>query len=200
MGENLYCTEIESRDIRLVFNQLVDNARYSYGDDPYNGTISTTSLARIIYYSDKYGKRIASKFNKEPKEKFYPNKWETNAVNLGLVGYQPYSTSYSRLGYHISHAKGERWVNNYVIVRQDNSDLVYRGYITLSGAKRDAKEYALKHGIELFIEQQRSTGDYVRVAAMNLEANGKLVHTQRSSKTKAYLPIYHYVLFVGAGC
>lgn len=199
MGATGYVKEIETRDICKVFHSLVEDAKELYGDNPYNDSISTTSLNIVFHFADKYGKRVASKFNKVNSDKFYPGKRETNAVNLGLVGYQPYSVNFYKLPVLERRVRGEHWTNEYAI--QDNiTNNVMSEINGLTKAKQYAKEYIKSHENDVDIMRKRSNGLYVPIMRIQLVENGKLAHTKRTSKTKIYIPKYHYVLFIVASC
>ena len=73
MGASDIYTSRRAVDMSTAFNQLVDNAEYESGHDPYNGTISTCDGFRDMskWFNELLGKRRKTqKFLKECKEKF----------------------------------------------------------------------------------------------------------------------------------
>ena len=70
-----------------AFTALVHEAIYEYGHDPYNGTISTTSLSR------RAPKIIRKRFTEKAREDAYKvaeaddwgEKWESRAIDCGAT-------------------------------------------------------------------------------------------------------------------
>lgn len=70
-----------------AFAALVHEALYEYGHDPYNGTISTTSLSRMA------PKVIRKRFTEKAREEAYEiaeaddwgEKWESRAIDCGAT-------------------------------------------------------------------------------------------------------------------
>lgn len=70
-----------------AFKALVQEAEWEYGHDPYNGTISTTSLSR------KPVKVIRKRFTEKAREEAYKvaeaddwgEKWESRVIDCGAT-------------------------------------------------------------------------------------------------------------------
>lgn len=84
------CNFIEFKaagNVKEAFLELVSEAEWEHGHDPYNGTISTTGL-RSGY------KRIADEWSEEAREKAiaaaeeddWGEKWESRALYCGKCG------------------------------------------------------------------------------------------------------------------
>lgn len=71
-----------------TFAALVHEAMYEYGHDPYNGTISTTSMSR------RPAKVIRKRFTEKAREEAYKvaekdgwgEKWEARVIDCGASG------------------------------------------------------------------------------------------------------------------
>jgi hypothetical protein len=83
------CNFIEfkaAKTAREAFNALVSEATWEYGHDPYNGTISTTSLSRRAARNvgqKTYGPRAEKKAIKMAEEDNWGEKWEARVIDCG---------------------------------------------------------------------------------------------------------------------
>lgn len=75
-----------------------------------------------------------------------------------------------------------------------------RQYNNLTEAKRDAKEYTKLMKKDITVYQHRSNGEKFKLGEMQLITDGKEYKSARKTKTKTYLPIRKYILFVYAAC
>ena len=87
MGATNFMIFGKGKTARETFNALVAEAEYNYGHDPYNGTISTTSLSR------KPAKVIRKRFTKKAIDDAYEvaekddwgEKWESRVIDCGAT-------------------------------------------------------------------------------------------------------------------
>lgn len=72
MGASDIYTSRRAVDMRTAFDQLVENAEYEWGHDPYNGTISTCEYRDMSkWFNELLGtKRKTKKFLIECQDKF----------------------------------------------------------------------------------------------------------------------------------
>ena len=82
------CNFIEfkvAKTARQAFDELVNEALYEYGHDPYNGTISTTSLSRrpIKVIQKTWGPRAEKKAVKIADADGWGEKWESRVIDCG---------------------------------------------------------------------------------------------------------------------
>lgn len=72
---------------REAFDKLVAKAEKRYGDNPYNGTISTTSLsskpAKVI--RKRYTKNAMKEAAKVAESDDWGEKWESRAIDCGAT-------------------------------------------------------------------------------------------------------------------
>lgn len=89
-GAESFSVASTGKDAMEVFNQLVSEAEYEYGHDPYNGTISTTDFdGRVIWIADKYTEesdRLAREYIEKDDN---GEKWESRCLDLGELPDQP---------------------------------------------------------------------------------------------------------------
>lgn len=77
----------EGKNVRETFTTLVEQAEWEYGHDPYNGTISTTSLSRKapVVVQKTWGPLAQKKAIKFANDDGYGEKWESRAIDCGRV-------------------------------------------------------------------------------------------------------------------
>lgn len=91
MGANDFVEEGIGIDPREVFQELCRDARDMYGSDPYNGTISTTSLGVCRKRFDRANKTNEKKAWDFVEAQDGGRKWTADYVDVGVVGYIAYS-------------------------------------------------------------------------------------------------------------
>ena len=70
-----------------AFDQLVAEAEWEHGHDPYNGTISTTSLVgKPVKVAEKWGEWAREMAIQEADEHGWGEKWESRAIDCGEFG------------------------------------------------------------------------------------------------------------------
>jgi hypothetical protein len=89
-GAQSFSVASDGTDAREVFKQLVDEAYYEYGHDPYNGTISTTDFnGRVIKIADVYSEEADTKAREYIEKDGNGEKWESRCLDLGELPDQP---------------------------------------------------------------------------------------------------------------
>lgn len=83
MGAEWFCNRASGKNAREAFDKLCEIAIHNYGNDPYNGTISTCSMGKCTLTFDKYESENVNKAIEHIKETDYGNKWYANYVDLG---------------------------------------------------------------------------------------------------------------------
>jgi hypothetical protein len=205
MGATVYNIEIKTNDLKKTFNELVEKAILHYGDDPYNGTISTTSLGANITEEIpanilKNEKKLRDFINDiENDAIIYPRKWETAYIDLGIDHYKAFTPTWKADKETPKRQKGVKTVQKYSYGVK-NSRNHSRQYNNLTEAKRDAKEYTKLMKKDITVYQHRSNGEKFKLGEMQLITDGKEYKSARKTKTKTYLPIRKYILFVYAAC
>lgn len=138
MGACPFLVEWTGSDYRDGFRELVREAEYEYGTDPYNGSISTCSLHRgaPTRISDRYNKTAEKKALKYLEEKDDGVKWYAKVLDLGVVDYQ--IVSYKKRPGKKAEA---RWETFYVVY-EDVKRL--KSFKTLAEANRYLKTVVAK--------------------------------------------------------
>lgn len=209
MGATTFTMTAKGTDVKEVFNNLVEEAQHMYGNDPYNGTISTTSLANEI----RLPKEVQNSKNKDKAinellrkdENFgFTHKWETRYADLGVAHYESYAPKWVADTRKPKIEKGVRTEKKFSVVKKQNNFITrtrsYQAinkFSNITEAKKYAKEQALKTGEELTIMQHRSNGEMFQVGHMNLIAD-KTYKTPRKLKTKVVKPVNEFLFFVYA--
>lgn len=84
---NFYVTEC-GRDEYDAFSKLVKEAQKEYGEDEYNGTISTTDLVGApVVIAKKFSAESEDAGCKYAKKNNYGEKWESRCLDLGVTEY-----------------------------------------------------------------------------------------------------------------
>lgn len=84
---NFYVTEC-GRDEYDAFSKLVKEAQKEYGEDEYNGTISTTDLVGApVVIAKKFSAESEHAGYEYAKRNNYGEKWESRCLDLGVKEY-----------------------------------------------------------------------------------------------------------------
>ena len=92
MGGISFTDWIDAVDAKTGFKQLVETATFSYGHDPYNGTISTCSMGELVKsFSGKAdnNKKAIERYLYQNDQQFV--KYKANYIDCGIVGYVEYA-------------------------------------------------------------------------------------------------------------
>lgn len=70
-----------------AFKELVQQAEWEYGHDPYNGTISTTSLSRrpVKVIRKRFTKKAVDDAYKVAEKDGWGEKWESRVIDCGAT-------------------------------------------------------------------------------------------------------------------
>lgn len=70
-----------------AFKALVQEAEWEYGHDPYNGTISTTSLSRrpVKVIRKRFTEKARQEAVKVAEEDDWGEKWESRVIDCGAT-------------------------------------------------------------------------------------------------------------------
>ena len=89
MGAAEFFNTIDAETPEEGYNRLCERAIEEYGNDPYNGTISTTRLYGCSSpNTSKFTSTAAKKALKAAREADFGRKGNCRAIDLGVVGYQ----------------------------------------------------------------------------------------------------------------
>lgn len=203
MGATLFTMKEIGNNVENVFKSLVEEARYMYGDDPYSGSIATTSLGHEIIPDKKLEKALQKgdwKTIEDYTDTLYTEKRYTNYIKK-VKHYEGFTPKWVNDKETVTRKKGVRNIAKFTIVLKSQLNRLSRWartYETLTEAKREAKALALREGESVVILQYRSNGETFQIGRMNLESDGKQYKSKRTAKTKVYLPVYEIEFFVAA--
>lgn len=204
MGAITYTITAQGNNVREVFNELVEEA---LGNDPYNGTITTTILANKLnlpkeVQNAKNKKKAMDEFLMDNEDFGFVSKRKTRYVNLGPVRYESYVPQWVSDAHKPKVEKGVKTEKKFSVVRSQNivATRFQAGneFQTITEAKKYAKEQALKTGEDFTIMQHRLNGRIFQVGHMNLIADGKTYKTPCKLKTKVIKCVNEYIFFVYA--
>lgn len=89
MGAHNFCYTVESSSLVDTFNNLVEDAIHDYGNDSYNGTISTCDLdSRASKSFPVYSKKTEKEGMAFVEKECYGEKCRCSYVDLGVSGYE----------------------------------------------------------------------------------------------------------------
>lgn len=206
MGGTTFTQTSYGTNVGEVFGALVNEAISYYGWDPYNGSISTTSLGCEIDLK-KYPKlEKALKKNDwetidEYDEILHPEKRISTYIKE-LAYYNAFEPKWYNIKETVIRKKGVQKLKRFVVVQKSklNERLPFGTQVfeTISDAKKAAKAKSLMTKENVYVLQMRSDNSKVKVGTFELLTDGKQFKSQRQSKTKVYLPVYKFTFFVFA--
>lgn len=149
MGAMRFCVVENGRNASEVFDRLAEEARLEYGNDSYNGTISTCSLCEkpSKTYST-YSAKVEDEAYRFIESQNYGEKWVANYIDLGVCGYE--LVEIKRKG-RKSDAKFQMMYNIY----NESGKIVGSEKIKAS-AEHKAMEYALKADEQVIIKKEQT--------------------------------------------
>ena len=144
MGACIDFAKVDSKEnIRDAFREVKEENTMEYGNDPYNGTLSTCSLVRIRLndnpYSKKREKEILSEINEDNL-----GKGEAYGYSLGIVGYELVTVKYDTLNNKAAFKK--QFIVSY---RKPNEYGNFKEVIFSD--KNKAKQFAMKCAMDGFV-------------------------------------------------
>lgn len=87
MGACNFITFGKGKTAREAFDALVTEAEWEYGHDPYNGTISTTSLSRrpAKVIRKRFTEKARQEAVKVAEKDGWGEKWESRVIDCGAT-------------------------------------------------------------------------------------------------------------------
>lgn len=77
-----------AHDVKQAFIELVSEAVWDYGHDPYNGTISTTRLRKgykaVAEVGERFSEDVEERAYKAAEDDGWGEKWESRALYCGV--------------------------------------------------------------------------------------------------------------------
>lgn len=191
MGGTTLIKTATGRCVKEEFNRLVEEAIFMYGNSPYNGSISTTSLNKEIKSeSAEILKELKSSYDLEKYDSIlYSDKRETNYIKE-LIFYRQYKPAFVQLIANQKNVKG------YAIRMKDGSEGRHLKFNnTLAEAKTIAKEQAIELGKEFEIFVKNKSDVIQKYADVLLEETDKTSKSKLVKKNTVYLPNYKFYFF-----
>lgn len=149
MGAESFCFVEEGRNASEIFNRLAEECRREYGDNPYNGTISTCSLCEkpAKTYS-VYSPEVEEDAYRFVESQGFGEKWDANYIDLGVCGYELVEVKRKN---RKSDAKFQMMYNIY----NESGKRVGSAKVKAS-AEQKAMEYAVKTDESVFIKKEQT--------------------------------------------
>lgn len=206
MGGTTFTQVGYGQTAREAFDALVDEAIRYYGRDPYNGSISTTSLGYEIDLK-KYPK-LAKALKKndwkvidEHDELLHPEKRISTYIKEPAY-YNAFEPKWHEINEVVPRKKGVQNLKRFVVVEKSklNQRLSFYTEVfnTMSEAKAAAREKTLKLKENVYVLRLRSDNTQFKVGGFEFWTDGKQFKSPRQSKTRVYLSIYKFTFFVFA--
>lgn len=194
MGGCSFLNEIVAATASEGFNILYQKARQRYGDDPYNGSISTCSLGYCSKtLSGKYSEGNAALAEKHiSEEKHYGRKWYADYVNAGLVGYRVTTVEEEV----VKHGEAK---SIYVIYDDQNVKIDW-GYDKLK-IKDSALSYAKNNpGCKLRIRREVIYSNRENDDLYRYKTTSRIVEKEiKGKKNEKVVPVYKFYFYGFAG-
>lgn len=198
MGAVTFELETIGNDVNEEFNNLVEEAIHGYGNNPYNGTISTTSLGSEIELTNEIKKLFKNEDYDKLYRIFYPEKRYTQYTKE-TDHFKRYVPKWEDNREVVRRKKGVRTIKQYSLKpKKYLGPRIHKRYDSIGEAKRAAKKLSIEYGTSIEIVQHRSNGDTFRLGEMSLQTDGKKFRTQRTVKSAVYLPVYKFTFYVCA--
>ena len=168
---NFYVTEC-GRNEYEAFSKLVEAAQREYGEDMYNGTISTTTLVGDpVVIAKEFSDKSENAGYEYAKKNNYGEKWESRCLDLGVKEYTVTTVKKTH-----SKPRQSRVCTQYIL--EELKD----GVVTAIGKpfeiREEAEEAAMKRAIE--------NGTCVVVREADVLVQGKDVVTYMNADVQHY--------------
>lgn len=135
MGACSFTTSAYGKSIQEAYNNAVEDATHEYGNDAYNGTISTTRGVRDVTAEFKRSGKSLNQYINDNIDNF--NKWGA----CGGICVEEPKTNKNKIKSQVEHIveKGtKKWVLKYVVYDYDNQ---IGSYNTKGDAVKSARAY-----------------------------------------------------------
>ena len=200
MGACNFATEWTGTDYQAGFRRLQQDAEWEYGYDPYNGTISTTSLyGRPVKIAERYSATAAKKAQKwiNEHEDNVPKR-ECRVLDLGIVGYEV--SKFVK----VPHTKADvQFQTRFVAYADERSIGTYKTAAEARAALENAMGFSRYANTERFHVEKES----VRVAGKSTttvayERQTRIAKTKPKTTPKGatVTPVHKFVYYGWAAC
>jgi hypothetical protein len=138
MGACSFTTSSYGKSMSEAYNNAVEDATHEYGNDAYNGTISTTRGCRDVTAEYKRSGKSLNQYINDSIDNF--NKWSA----CGGICVEEPKTNTNKVKSQVEHIveKGtKKWVLKYVVYDYDNQ---VGSYNTKGDAVKKAREHTEK--------------------------------------------------------
>lgn len=187
MGAVSFHKEFEtSRPVLQEIGKMQERARVRYGDDPYNGSISTCYLIhRPVKLADEYSKKVDEKADAYIERDNWGKKCEISVLDLGVCGYEKVTVKKKAIA-------SKRKTKVVYALRTENEKFI-RSYEVKEKAVDAMMRYASEHQEWCYINKETCM---IEGTPTIMEA----VVTKRKFKSKPkdmtnVYPIHKYVIY-----
>ena len=194
MGAEAFCIVTENTDARKAFNALVEQARYDYGNEPYNGTISTCSMGRCTRSYDQFSQEVLEEAYALVESREGGQKWVAQYIDLGVCGYETVEIKRQ------SRKSDAKFKMGYVLYDEDGK---YRGDANTKGeAEGKAMKLAYENNMTITIkkEHRRISGNSVVCEVSLKRAFSEKRPRLTRAPGKEIVPIHKYMFYGWASC
>ena len=203
MGACNFRHVIDAYSAREGFDRLVSEAIYDYGNDGYNGTISTCELGFVknMSASGKYTEAVMNKAEEYIVNDNYGEKWVATCLDLGIVAYDIFTAKKKTPEIR---EKAEYRQKFAVFCYDDNGiGEISEGY---RDTKKEADELALKltlqNGRDYFVAKRPvkiNRGDDT-VTQTTYTVKRKKTEPKSCPKNSVVKPVHKYIFYGMAAC
>ena len=204
MGATNFVETVLAKTAREGFESLSENARYEYGNDGYNGTISTCSMANRPFYifKDSYKKSNDEKAMEMIENDDYGEKWLAKHIDLGVVEYKIIKPKKIN-----TEKEKPKYTLAYTVKPIDYLCNQGRGYYNIPSFKtkteavNKAMELASKDNAEYFVSKEYVLNEgNSEVARIELEEKSYKTKPKNIPKGCRLIEIHKYMFFGWASC
>jgi hypothetical protein len=138
MGASTFTMYARGKNLSDAYDRAVENATREYGDDPYNGTVSTTNGVTDVTQSFKRSKKEVYAFIDSEWDRF--SKRDCAAICL-----EEPKTNTNKVKSQVDHivtSGTKKWVLKYVVRKYNHNDL--SSHATKGDAVKAARTYTEK--------------------------------------------------------
>lgn len=194
MGANLYTIELvvptEGLNIHTLFNDIVQETLITDGNDPYNGSITTTNLGYDVTHH--YQKVPTEELNKlEDNENIFTSKWNTNYATepLGYLNEEK-SVEFIKVKPTYAIKKGVTWLPkfHYPFLSLRDCDLPEH-ITTIAQAQKHLVDQGTAYP-KTYIMQYRSDGRKYIVSRIEKKYDDKPKHKDQPHLTRVLFFVY----------
>lgn len=187
MGAVSFHYEFEtSKSAYQEIKDMQERAKKRYGDDPYNGSITTCDrINRVVKLSDIYSKKADAKANAYIEKDNWGRKREISVLDLGICGYEKVTVKKKTIA-----SKRKTAI---VYVLRTYGEKFIRSFNDKTKAIDAMLSYATEHQENCYINKENSM---VEGTPTIMEA----IVTKKTYKTKPkdmtnVLPVHKYVIY-----